>query len=176
MASQLDRTGESRPGVLKGHTTGELGPSDTSDTGSDVAGGPGLGDLEPLDLDHGTTEDPDLHGGTAGADVGDAGLDGDSDSSGTGENVAAGRDPLAINRDIAPDRIIDDLSELALDEDEAPGAGTSLVPQSADPAGGPEDVPTIDNPPPAQGGSDVPVADRDEGTLPHSRIDGTKQI
>jgi hypothetical protein len=175
MASQLDRTGESRPDVRKGRTTGELGPSDISDTGSDVAGGPGLGDLEPLDLDRGTNEDPELHGGTAGADLGDAELDGDSDAAGTGENVAAGRDPLAISRDIAPDRVIDDLSELALDEDEAPATARGRR-EAPDSSADPDAVPTIDHPPPVRSGSDIPVADRDNGSVPPSSIDRAKQI
>jgi hypothetical protein len=81
----------------KGHSTSALGPSDTSDTGSDVAGGPGLAlDLEnqALPLGHGTTSDLDegRAGGTAGPDVGDSDLDSDSDSGGTGERAAAGRD------------------------------------------------------------------------------------
>jgi hypothetical protein len=83
----------------KGHGTGALGPSDTSDSGSDVAGGPGLAldvDEESLDLGSGTTSDLDesTAGGTAGPDIGDADLDSDSDSGGTGERAAAGRDTV----------------------------------------------------------------------------------
>jgi hypothetical protein len=52
----------------KGHGTGALGPSDSSDSGSDVSGG------------------------TAGAELGDADLDSDTDSGGTGERAAPGRD------------------------------------------------------------------------------------
>lgn len=55
----------------KGHGTRALGPSDSSDSGSDVAGG------------------------TAGADMGDANLDSDSDRSGTGEVASAGHDTVA---------------------------------------------------------------------------------
>src|SRR5471030_323854 len=57
--------------VGSGHGTGALGPSDTSDSGSDVQGGIGLAD---------------------DAALGDADLDSDSDSNGTGERAAAGRD------------------------------------------------------------------------------------
>lgn len=86
--------------IGRGHGTGALGPSDTSDSGSDIAGGPGLGlDLErteSLDLGHGTSSDLDTSSaeGTAGPDVGDANLDSDTDSSGTGERAASGRDTV----------------------------------------------------------------------------------
>jgi hypothetical protein len=128
MASTLNRTGESRP-EIRGHTTRDLGPSDTSDSGSDVVGGPGLIDVEPLDLDRGTTEDPDLSpaGGGAGADIGDADLDSDSDAQGTGENITAGRDPAYTDRDVMPDRIIDDLSELGGGDDEGDGDSANAV-------------------------------------------------
>lgn len=117
MASTLNRTGEARPDVARGHGTRALGPSDSSDTGSDVVGGPGLTDLEPLDLDRGTTSGPDRAGRNAGADLGDAELDGDSDRAGTGENVAAGRDPARVNRDIAPDSVHEDPDAPLADRD-----------------------------------------------------------
>lgn len=83
----------------RGHGTGALGPGDTSDSGSDIAGGPGLGldDAEALELGDGTTSDLErgTAGGTAGPDIGDADLDSDSDSNGTGERAAAGRDSVA---------------------------------------------------------------------------------
>jgi hypothetical protein len=134
MGSTLDRTGESAPKVKQGHGTRALGPSDSSDSGSDVVGGPGLAQAEPLDLDHGTTSDPNRGGQTAGPDIGDSNLDSDSDAGGTGENIAAGRDPqeAIMQRDQLPDRIEDggagedsDVAELADDtesaEDEAAG-------------------------------------------------------
>jgi hypothetical protein len=173
MASTLDRTGESRPQGPKGHTTRELGPSVSTDTGSDIAGGPGLGDLEPLDLDRGTTADPNRSGETAGPDIGDSDLDADSDASGTGENITAGRDPLQINRDVLPDRIVGDLSEL--DEDELPGpadnVGGSQSGMTTDRSGGStaaqtDEIPTLDNPPPMPNDGDIPVADREDGALP----------
>jgi hypothetical protein len=177
MASTLDRTGESRPDAPKGHGTRDLGPSDSTDTGSDVVGGPGIGGLEPLDLDRGPTTDADRSGDTAGPDVGDSDLDSDSDAAGTGENIAAGRDPMHLDRDVRPDRIIEDLS--GRDEDDSlQGRGNSgLTTDRAGSSPSPVDeVPSIDNPPPVPSGSDVPVADRDEDALPHSRIERTRQI
>ena len=98
----------------KGHGTDSLGPSDTSDSGSDIAGGPGLIEGDVIGLDHGTNEDIDARTRNAGVDIGDAGLDSDSDSVGTGEHMTAGRDPAGrANRDVLPDHIerISDLPE-----------------------------------------------------------------
>lgn len=72
--SSLMRSGESPPAVRKGHGTAELGPSDSTDSGSDVRGGPA---------------------GVAGGSVagpGGRGLNSDTDREGTGERAAAGRD------------------------------------------------------------------------------------
>lgn len=108
----------------KGHGTESLGPSDTSDSGSDVVGGPGLSvgidQDEFLDLDRGTTSDLEESraGGQAGPDVGDANLDSDSDSGGTGERAAAGRDSVERDgADIDTDHI-ETLPDLPLDEEE----------------------------------------------------------
>lgn len=97
----------------KGHGIGALGPSDTSDSGSDVTGGPGFAvavdeELVP-DLQQGTNEDfaPGHADGTAGADLGDTDLDSDSDSHGTGERGAAGRGGVREGGDIEPDTIIE---------------------------------------------------------------------
>ena len=92
--STLNQTGESKPGVGKGHGTGALGPSDSSDSGSDIAGNRGLDHDDGLPFTRGTTSDPDEdgRGATAGPDIGDADLDSDSDRFGTGERGAAGRD------------------------------------------------------------------------------------
>jgi hypothetical protein len=73
----------------RGHGTRDLGPSDSSDSGSDLVG--------------------------AGADVGDADLDSDSDRAGTGERAAAGRDDVVDGADIAPDHL-----EVIDEEDEDP--------------------------------------------------------
>src|SRR6266566_818859 len=73
----------------------DMGPGDSSDTGSDITGGPGLeDDSDALTLQHGTTSDAERSRGpkTAGPDIGDENLDSDSDSGGTGERAAAGRD------------------------------------------------------------------------------------
>jgi hypothetical protein len=64
----------------RGHGTRDLGPSDSSDSGSDLVGASeGVGDLE---------------------------LDSDSDRSGTGERMGAGpAEEVPEAADIAPDRI-----------------------------------------------------------------------
>ena len=115
MASTLD--GESRDRIVdKGHGTGALGPSDTSDTGSDITGGPGLFEGDVIGLDRGTNEDVDRRiSGNAGADIGDGNLDSDSDSVGTGEHKTAGREPRS-GRDIGTDRI-ESMAPDATDED-----------------------------------------------------------
>jgi hypothetical protein len=163
MASSLNRTGESRPRVYEGHRTRELGPSESSDTGSDVVGGPGLGFIDLLHLDRGTTSDPDRGGQTAGADLGDSDLDSDSDAAGTGENIAAGRDPLRINRDIRPDRIVTDPDASATDEAPA-DEDSGLTTPRREGSSGTEDreTPSIDRPPRFPKGGDIPVADRGE--------------
>lgn len=92
--STLNTTGETNPVVRKGHGTGALGPSDSTDSGSDIVGGPGLNHDDGLPFERGTTSDPDTdgRGATAGPDIGDANLDSDSDRYGTGERGAVGRD------------------------------------------------------------------------------------
>jgi hypothetical protein len=165
MPSTLDRTPASRPRGPDGNRTRELGPSDSSDTGSDITGGPGLVDLEPLDLDRGTTDDPDRGGRTAGPDIGDSDLDSDSDAAGTGENIAAGRDPVRIDGDIRPDRIIEDLSELERDDGDESGSAAGNR-SGASVATADEKVPSIDDPPPLPKGSDLPVTDIAEGVAP----------
>jgi len=92
--STLNTTGEGKPVTQKGHGTGALGPSDSTDSGSDIVGGPGLNRDGGLPLSRGTTSDPDVDAPptTAGPDIGDADLDSDTDRYGTGERGAAGRD------------------------------------------------------------------------------------
>jgi hypothetical protein len=127
--STLNTTGESRPSTRKGHGTRALGPSDSSDSGSDVVGGPGLNRDDGLPLARGTTSDPDIdtQGATAGADLGDADLDSDSDRYGTGERGAAGRDSTeavdetltehdrddveAVHESVPPREAVDDESD-----------------------------------------------------------------
>ena len=104
--STLNTTGESAPVVRKGHGTGALGPSDSTDSGSDIVGGPGLNRDGGLPLQRGTTSDPDEdpRGTTAGPDIGDADLDSDSDRYGTGERGAAGRDSTeAVDETLSQD-------------------------------------------------------------------------
>jgi len=93
----------------KGHDTRSLGPSDSSDSGSDMAG-PGLIDDDVLKLDRGTNEDTEAGRddiADAGASVGDLGMDSNSDRSGTGERMAAGKEPaVRVDGDYGADRIV----------------------------------------------------------------------
>lgn len=108
----------------QGHGIDALGPSDTSDTGSDVVGGPGfataIDDEQTLDLDTGTTSDNEMgfaHD-SAGADVGDPNLESDSDYGGTGERAAAGRDIIGRDgADIDTDHI-ESIPDLPLTDDD----------------------------------------------------------
>ncbi len=93
----------------KGHDTRSLGPSDSSDSGSDMAG-PGLIDDDALPLDRGTNEDQEAGRddiADAGASIGDDGMDGNSDRYGTGERRAAGKEPsVGADRDRDTDRVV----------------------------------------------------------------------
>lgn len=82
--------------VTRGHGTRALGPSDSSDSGSDIAGIPG-----------------------AGSEIGDADLDSDSDRAGTGERSAATPDVemTADGADIDTDHV----EEVPEEEDEEEG-------------------------------------------------------
>ena len=108
----------------KGHGIDALGPSDISDTGSDVVGGPGfstnLDDDQLIHLDEGTTSDLEMShaGDTAGPDVGDANFSSDSDVGGTGERASAGRDTVVKDgADIDTDRI-ESIPDLPLTEED----------------------------------------------------------
>ncbi len=94
---------------LKGHDTGSLGPSDSSDSGSDMKG-PGLIDAEQLNLERGTNEDSEggsMRDPDAGTSLHDLNLDDNSDRSGTGEGLTAGKDPdLRVNQDRDADRVV----------------------------------------------------------------------
>jgi hypothetical protein len=108
--------------VLQGHGTFALGPSDSSDSGSDLQGAPGLASqVDGFGLDHpGTTSDPEesFADGTAGPDIGDSNLDSDSDRYGTGERAAAARDTVVEDgADIGTDKI-EYIPEADLDDDE----------------------------------------------------------
>jgi hypothetical protein len=95
--------------TLKGHDTKSLGPSDTSDSGSDMAG-PGWTDEDALNLERGTNEDSEAgrqNVADAGASVGDLGMDDNSDRYGTGEHLTAGKEPrIRVNADRDTDRIV----------------------------------------------------------------------
>ena len=101
--------GRRRKKTLKGHDVKSLGPSDTSDSGSDMAG-PGLVGDDAVQLDRGTNQDPE--GGTvgkieAGASVGDREMDDTSDKAGTGEHFTAGKEPrVHANQDRGTDRVV----------------------------------------------------------------------
>ncbi|TFW24038.1 hypothetical protein E4L96_06355 [Massilia arenosa] len=106
--------------VGRGHGTDALGPSDTSDSGSDLKGASGMAQQDVLDLGSGTTSDIESSTarGTAGPDVGDANLDSDTDAGGTGERAAVGRDAdVEVGADIMPDQIIE-VPDTDLDQDE----------------------------------------------------------
>jgi hypothetical protein len=95
--------------TLKGHDVRALGPSDSSDTGADMAG-PGLLDDDMLGLDRGTNEDSEggrANVADAGASVGDLGMDDTSDRSGTGERMTAGKEQhVRPGADIDTDRVV----------------------------------------------------------------------
>ncbi|AKJ30612.1 hypothetical protein [Caldimonas brevitalea] len=120
MAQSSILGGRPAPKRNEGSRIGTLGPSDTSDSGSDIQGGPGLVDTQALGLDAGPTSDLDRRGGP-GADFGNASLDSDSDAVGSGERALADRDSgYREGGDIAPDRIEgpdDEELQLSADED-----------------------------------------------------------
>ena len=131
MAQSSVAGGRRMPQRDEGSRAGLLGPSDTSDSGSDVMGGPGLADTQAQGLDEGTTSEVGRAQG-AGADYGDPDLDADTDSTGTGERALADRDAgVEAGGDIAPDRIIEGLDPAqlgAMSEEELDGiSGENLV-------------------------------------------------
>jgi hypothetical protein len=133
--STLDPARAKPAETTQGHGTAALGPSGSSDSGSDLQG-PGLATDAGLGFDTGTTSDLERSGG-AGHDIGDANLDSDSDENGTGESSTAGRDDDAGEAsDIAPDRIIgselpipaDALDRIVVDDD-PPGGDREEEPE-----------------------------------------------
>lgn len=100
-----------------GHGADALGPSDTSDTGSDVQGGLRAVEEEVLPLDRGTTEDPDSHN----IDVSSEGID----SAGTGESSTAGRNADA---DLAGDIGVDRIDSIAIDDEDLPDLDSDIRP------------------------------------------------
>lgn len=100
MTSTLDLTGEEAPVVDAGHGTAALGPSDSSDSGSDVMGGPGmdegLSDEQAREMPMATTQ-------SAGRDLGDLDLDSDSDRAGTGERGSSGLESTPTDQQLTID-------------------------------------------------------------------------
>ena len=98
--------------TAKGTDVKSLGPSDTSDSGQDMAGPGVVGAGETLPLDRGTNDD--IEGGTvgkieAGAGVGDREMDDTSDARGTGEHLTAGIEPrIRMNQDRGVDRAVNE--------------------------------------------------------------------
>ena len=86
--------GSSAPAQADGKNVDALGPSDSSDSGSDVQGERSMST---------SADSPD----ELGAVVAD--LDSDTDASGTGERASADGDSPVDGADILPDRIIDNL-------------------------------------------------------------------
>ena len=167
--SSLVRTGETPPSVLKGHGTAELGPTDSTDSGSDVRGGSGFQHEERLGLTPEPASDGEVEGLVEGAgpDIGDRDLDSDSDRFGTGERASAGRDTAA-----AVDQTLYDEDGNAIDgEDLADDSGLDTTLQADDP-GAIQDEDAAgrrfereqplhgSDTPRDRGGDDVPVFDR----------------
>jgi hypothetical protein len=106
--STLNPNEEGEVEVGKGHGTGALGPSDSSDSGSDVQGEKRYpGDIE---------DELDQHAlGQSQAE-----LDSDTDRYGTGELASAdGDNNLEADADILPDEIEDESEIRNLDDDTA---------------------------------------------------------
>ena len=119
--STLDLSGEETPVTGRGHGTGALGPSDSSDTGSDVVGGPGMD--EGLS-DEQAREMPMTTRLNAGRDLGDGDLDSDTDRNGTGERGSASVDAGVANDErvtVSPgiESAADELDDPAADDEEA---------------------------------------------------------
>ncbi|MGF6965040.1 hypothetical protein OKW43_002045 [Paraburkholderia sp. WC7.3g] len=97
MSSTLDPDEEPQKTVKQtSGTTGELGPSDSSDSGSDVAGAK----RHVFDVD----TELDNHA----LETGDTELGSDTDRSGTGERASAdGDSTLEFDRDIEADHVVD---------------------------------------------------------------------
>ena len=110
--STLDPDNFPAPGQRKrpkGHDTRSLGPSDSSDSGSDMAG-PGLIDDDAINLDRGTNEDTEAGRddiANAGASIGDPGMEDNSDRFGTGSRMAAGKEAaIRVDGDYDTDRVV----------------------------------------------------------------------
>jgi len=114
--STLNPPEESPNGTGIGHSTDALGPSDSSDSGSDIRGAVRHpGDIDD-ELDGHALESGELEFGS------------DTDQSGTGERASADGDGhLTLNGDLLPDGV-ESIADIA-DESEGPDA---LLDQDAD--------------------------------------------
>ncbi|MGE5864721.1 MAG: hypothetical protein ACM32J_06450 [Rhizobacter sp.] len=112
MAQSSILGGQRAPAQASGRDTDALGPSDSSDSGSDVQG----------ERPHQAADDANI--GALPADLGS-----DTDAAGTGERGAAFGDDALEGADILPDRIdagadeasdleVEDLGDVALDDTE----------------------------------------------------------
>jgi hypothetical protein len=148
MASTLDQDAIAagrRRNPVKGHDTKSLGPSDSSDSGSDMAG-PGLVDDDAIGLDRGTNQDSEAgryNVADSGASVGDLGMDDNSDRYGTGEHFTAGKEPgMQPNGDRDTDRVVG-TAEAGLGRglDQAEEAQLGITDEEAEEAAGDRDLP-----------------------------------
>jgi hypothetical protein len=106
MGSTLIPPDEQTPQTTKGHGTAALGPSDSSDSGSDTFGAK----RHEFDVDSELDNHP--------LEAGEAELGSDTDRYGTGERASADGDAnLRENDDIEPDQLQDELkSRNAVDD------------------------------------------------------------
>ncbi len=94
MTSTLDPDNPPPEPREEGHDTASLGPSDTSDSGSDISG------AKRHEFDRDTEHDEHA------LEIGEAELSSDTDSTGTGDRASAeGDSTLTEDADISPDRI-----------------------------------------------------------------------
>ncbi|KDR36514.1 chemotaxis protein [Caballeronia grimmiae] len=100
----------------KGHGTGALGPSDSSDSGSDVQGEM----RRPGDIE----DELDAHA----LGLSDAQLNSDTDRAGTGEDASAdGDNNLEVDGDILPNQVEDEDVESLADDGADPAADDEPV-------------------------------------------------
>jgi hypothetical protein len=99
------------PAQPSGRDAGSLGPSDSSDSGSDIAGIDGVESGDPA-----LPTDVALGADRARSATTTEGVDADTDASGTGERRSAGGDAGRDGGDIGVDRIVGDTGA---DEDDA---------------------------------------------------------
>lgn len=108
MASTLLPPDDQAPAAPKGHGTAALGPSDSSDSGSDTFGAK----RHPFDVD----SELDAHA----LETGEIETGSDTDRHGTGERAAADGDGNLIeNADIEPDTLRDDAAVRAFTDADA---------------------------------------------------------